>query len=136
MGSRTLPLCCLCNLLFQFVEGNIHLWQGQPIIGLVKTLVQYPALEWVLSKLSFLITCQVVWFTALFPYFVLSILLIRGITLPGAFTGIRYYLKPDFKKIANAQVNFIFFYFLALFIHWMCKIYVCMYKYDDNLNPR
>ncbi|ODM98864.1 Sodium-dependent noradrenaline transporter, partial [Orchesella cincta] len=47
---------------------------------------------------------KVVWFTALFPYFVLSILLIRGITLPGAFDGISYYLSPNFSKITNAQV--------------------------------
>ncbi|CAL8084404.1 unnamed protein product [Orchesella dallaii] len=47
---------------------------------------------------------KVVWFTALFPYFVLSILLIRGITLPGAFEGIKYYLSPKFHKITSAEV--------------------------------
>lgn len=48
---------------------------------------------------------KVVWFTALFPYFVLSILLIRGITLPGAFNGMKYYLKPEFTKIKDAGVS-------------------------------
>lgn len=47
---------------------------------------------------------QVVWFTALFPYVVLFILLIRGITLPGAMEGIKYYLKPNFDVIRNAEV--------------------------------
>lgn len=51
---------------------------------------------------SFLI--QVVWFTALFPYFVLLILLIRGITLPGSGEGIRYYLQPNFDVIYKAEV--------------------------------
>ncbi|XP_058125149.1 sodium-dependent dopamine transporter [Anopheles ziemanni] len=47
---------------------------------------------------------KVVWFTALFPYAVLLILLVRGITLPGSAEGIDYYLRPNFDCIYNAQV--------------------------------
>ncbi|RZF42633.1 hypothetical protein LSTR_LSTR001428 [Laodelphax striatellus] len=47
---------------------------------------------------------KVVWFTALFPYVVLLILLIRGITLPGSAEGIKYYLNPNFSSIAKAEV--------------------------------
>ncbi|XP_059615994.1 sodium-dependent dopamine transporter isoform X2 [Phlebotomus argentipes] len=47
---------------------------------------------------------KVVWFTALFPYVVLLILLIRGITLPGSADGIRYYLSPNFDAIYDAEV--------------------------------
>jgi len=37
--------------------------------------------------------------------FILSIIIvIRGITLPGAIEGINWYLKPDFSKIWNAKV--------------------------------
>lgn len=50
---------------------------------------------------------QVVYFTALFPYFLLAILLIRGVTLPGAGAGIEYYLKPDLDRLAESQVRFI-----------------------------
>ncbi|KAH9635344.1 hypothetical protein HF086_017910 [Spodoptera exigua] len=46
----------------------------------------------------------VVWFTALFPYAVLLILLVRGITLPGSATGIQYYLSPNFEAITQPQV--------------------------------
>lgn len=47
---------------------------------------------------------KVVWFTALFPYAVLLILLVRGITLPGSAEGIKYYLNPNFEVITKAEV--------------------------------
>lgn len=54
---------------------------------------------------NFILLLQVVWFTALFPYAVLLILLIRGVTLPGSLEGIRYYLNPNFSAITKAEVN-------------------------------
>ena len=48
---------------------------------------------------------QVVWFTALFPYVVLFILMIRGMTLDGAWTGIYYYLTPNTTKLQESQVS-------------------------------
>lgn len=47
---------------------------------------------------------KVVYFTALFPYVVLVMLFIRGLTLPGAYNGIRYYLEPEWEKLKSAQI--------------------------------
>ncbi|XP_068195959.1 sodium- and chloride-dependent GABA transporter 3-like [Antennarius striatus] len=47
---------------------------------------------------------KVVYFTATFPYAMLLILLIRGLTLPGAWDGIYYYLYPDLNHLPILEV--------------------------------
>ncbi|KAK6173295.1 hypothetical protein SNE40_016772 [Patella caerulea] len=66
------------------------------------------ALAWVIV---FLCLCKgvqssgkVVYVTATFPYLVLIILLVRGVTLPGAMDGLRFYLIPDWDKLFTLKV--------------------------------
>ncbi|KAM3585316.1 uncharacterized protein V6R79_013984 [Siganus canaliculatus] len=49
-------------------------------------------------------TGKVVYLTATFPYVMLLVLLVRGVTLPGASQGIIYYLKPNHTRLADPQV--------------------------------
>ncbi|XP_035703379.1 sodium-dependent noradrenaline transporter isoform X1 [Folsomia candida] len=49
-------------------------------------------------------TGKVVWVTATMPYFVLSILLVRGLMLEGASDGIYYYLVPNMTKLREVEV--------------------------------
>lgn len=54
------------------------------------------------------ICLQVVYLTAIFPYAVLLILLIRGVTLKGARDGIEYYIgsQSNLTKLAEAEARF------------------------------
>ncbi|CAL1263692.1 unnamed protein product [Larinioides sclopetarius] len=47
---------------------------------------------------------KVVYVTATFPYCVLLCLLIRGLTLPGAWNGISFYLSPQWEKLLTFKV--------------------------------
>nr|XP_020476328.1 sodium- and chloride-dependent transporter XTRP3 [Monopterus albus] len=75
-------------------NGDIHTGQALCLL-----------LAWVITYL-FIIrgiksTGKVVYFTATFPYVVLFIYLIRGITLHGAINGVKYMFTPKMEQLAN-----------------------------------
>ena len=46
---------------------------------------------------------KIIWFTALFPYFVMTILLFRSVTLEGASIGLIRYITPDWEKLYSTE---------------------------------
>lgn len=53
------------------------------------------------------LSLQVVYFTATFPYVIILILLIRGVTLEGARDGVEFFIgsQSNMTKLMEAQVR-------------------------------
>jgi SNF family Na+-dependent transporter len=49
-----------------------------------------------------------VYVTATFPYLVLIILLVRGVTMPGAVDGILFYVTPQWERLLSAKVSVLY----------------------------
>ncbi|XP_063460235.1 sodium-dependent dopamine transporter isoform X2 [Pan paniscus] len=111
--------CLVRRLLFTFLcqnestsrRGVLHLHQSHGIDDLGPPRWQLTAcLVLVIVLLYFSLwkgvktSGKVVWITATMPYVVLTALLLRGVTLPGAIDGIRAYLSVDFYRLCEASV--------------------------------
>ncbi|XP_012670425.2 solute carrier family 6 member 22, tandem duplicate 2 [Clupea harengus] len=95
----------------------VEFWERR-ILGLSRGIEELGVVRWDLALcllLAWIIcyfcvwkgvksTGKVVYFTATFPYVMLLVLLVRGLTLPGAADGIKFYLYPDPARLADPQV--------------------------------
>lgn len=76
--------------------------------GLRWQLVLCLLLAWIIGYLCVVrgvkTSGKAVYFTALFPYVVLTILVVFGLTLEGSGDGILVYLKPNWEKLLEAKV--------------------------------
>ena len=60
---------------------------------------------WHSKKIQLFVVVQAVWITAVAPYILLIILLIRGLWLPGATDGILYFLTPQWGRLLETKVR-------------------------------
>ena len=92
-----------------FVQSVLHRSSGPGEIGPpVLSLVIGMALTWftiyLILRKGVRNVSKVVMVTVPLPLILLVILLVRGLTLPGAMDGIRYYLTPDFSKLTDIRI--------------------------------
>ncbi|XP_069476537.1 sodium-dependent dopamine transporter [Ambystoma mexicanum] len=94
-----------------FERGVLHLHQssgindlGMPRWQLTSCLVVVIVLLYFSLWKGVKTSGKVVWITATMPYVVLTALLLRGVTLPGAIDGIKAYLSVDFLRLCEASV--------------------------------
>ena len=103
MISGYLSVCCPKSLVFKLhCVVNIFFVLSIPIVVLEQHFSQcnnFPVKSTCKFKLSMLsklpLSLQAVYFTATFPYIIMFILFIRGVTLEGAGDGIKAFFKPE-----------------------------------------
>jgi NSS family neurotransmitter:Na+ symporter len=94
-----------------FFEQVLNLSSGPGVLGSLQwSLVGFLALVWVamffiIFKGAGVIGKVAVW-TVSIPWALLVILLIRGLTLPGAVDGLNYYLTPSLAALGDVEVWF------------------------------
>ena len=77
---------------------------GWPVLSLVIGMaITWLAIYLILRK-GVRNVSKVVMVTVPLPMLLLVVLLIRGLTLPGAMDGIRFYLTPDFSKLTDIRI--------------------------------
>ncbi|XP_062264122.1 sodium- and chloride-dependent GABA transporter 2-like isoform X1 [Platichthys flesus] len=111
------------NLTVNWTSGNLtkssvsEFWE-RGVLSMSEGIDEVGTVKWelLLCLLACWVTCyfciwkgvrstgKVVYVTAVFPYVMLVILLVRGLTLPGAWQGVVYYLYPDPSRLADLQV--------------------------------
>ncbi|XP_076868241.1 sodium- and chloride-dependent transporter XTRP3 isoform X2 [Brachyhypopomus gauderio] len=108
-------------------NGSVHM--GQALCLLLAWLIVYLFIVRGVKS-----TGKVVYFTATFPYVVLSIYLIRGVTLHGAMNGVKYMFTPKMEQLAKPQtwINAATQIFFSLGLGFGSLIAFASYNHHNN----
>lgn len=86
-------------------SGDINNGIGTPILNLTIFLfIAWVFIAGVLIR-GIRSSGKASYFLALFPYVIIGVLLVRAVTLDGAWNGILYFLKPRWDKILEPSVS-------------------------------
>lgn len=93
-----------------FFNNNILQLSESPSVfgGIRLPIVGGLALVWLLIYLSLFKGVEtlgkIVYFTVIIPWLIIVVMVVRGLTLPGAMEGIKFYLTPDFSALLKPKV--------------------------------
>ncbi|XP_052809265.1 sodium- and chloride-dependent glycine transporter 1-like [Mya arenaria] len=117
LTEKKLQLASNISDIFEFSTSATEFWENNVLaksrgindLGSVQLhLLGCMALGWLLVFLCLWKGVKslgkVVYVTATLPYVLLTVLLIRGVTLDGAVDGIKHYIYPDFSKLLKRQI--------------------------------
>uniref|UniRef100_A0A4W5KKI6 Solute carrier family 6 member 20 n=1 Tax=Hucho hucho TaxID=62062 RepID=A0A4W5KKI6_9TELE len=113
-------------------NGGIHM--GQALCLLLAWMIVYLFIVKGVKS-----TGKVVYFTATFPYLVLIVYLIRGVTLHGAINGVKYMFTPKMEQLANPTtwINAATQIFFSLGLGFGSLIAFASYnKYNNNFEKQ
>nr|XP_027235991.1 sodium-dependent proline transporter-like [Penaeus vannamei] len=100
-------------------KSKVQIYLSRKVLHISSGLDDISRVQWQIVAVTFLTTAflffcvfkgvrvmgKVVWFTAPFPFAMLLVLLARGISLPGAVDGIRFYIYPEFERLKEMKVK-------------------------------
>jgi NSS family neurotransmitter:Na+ symporter len=93
-----------------FFNNNILQLSESPSVfgGIRLPIVGGLALVWLFIYLSLFKGVEtlgkIVYFTVIIPWLIILVMVVRGLTLPGAIEGIKFYLTPDFSALLKPKV--------------------------------
>ncbi|KAM7342265.1 sodium-dependent nutrient amino acid transporter 1-like [Cochliomyia hominivorax] len=116
---------------------NIDDGIGSPDLYLALTL----AVSWIVI-VSIIIpgiksSGKAAYFLAIFPYVIMLVLLVRSLTLPGAFDGVMYFLTPQWDKLLDAGVWYAAVtqvFFSLTVCYGIILMYASFNHFDHNIN--